>query len=162
MLFVYCTIATVCTQSTMLLFSLFSRYNTIFLCTRKYNTPVLNVLQIKYNCTVVLQVHYYCTICYNVYYRYNSPVLYVLEVKYYYSVCTLGTIQLQYMYSIYNTTVLYVLQVQCYFRYNSTVLAYGQTGSGKSFTMQEDPDHIGQLVRNYERKSPEKKFLEKT
>ena len=74
----------------------------------------------------------------------------------------LGTIQLQYMYSIYNTTVLYVLQVQCYFRYNSTVLAYGQTGSGKSFTMQEDPDHIGQLVRNYVRKSPEKKFLEKT
>jgi hypothetical protein len=28
-------------------------------------------------------------------------------------------------------------------RYNSTILAYGQTGSGKSFTMQEDPDHIG-------------------
>ena len=28
-------------------------------------------------------------------------------------------------------------------RYNATILAYGQTGSGKSFTMQEDPDHIG-------------------
>ena len=27
--------------------------------------------------------------------------------------------------------------------YNATVFAYGQTGSGKSFTMQEDPDHIG-------------------
>ena len=27
--------------------------------------------------------------------------------------------------------------------YNSTIMAYGQTGSGKSFTMQEDPDHIG-------------------
>ena len=32
--------------------------------------------------------------------------------------------------------------------YNSTMLAYGQTGSGKSFTMQEDPDHIGTLVMN--------------
>ncbi|XP_023331718.1 kinesin-like protein KIF17 [Eurytemora carolleeae] len=31
--------------------------------------------------------------------------------------------------------------------YNSTVLAYGQTGSGKSFTMQEDPDHIGIIPR---------------
>ena len=28
--------------------------------------------------------------------------------------------------------------------YNATILAYGQTGSGKSFTMQEDPDHIGE------------------
>ena len=27
--------------------------------------------------------------------------------------------------------------------YNATIMAYGQTGSGKSFTMQEDPDHIG-------------------
>ena len=27
--------------------------------------------------------------------------------------------------------------------YNATIFAYGQTGSGKSFTMQEDPDHIG-------------------
>ena len=25
-------------------------------------------------------------------------------------------------------------------------MAYGQTGSGKSFTMQEDPDHIGNLL----------------
>lgn len=31
--------------------------------------------------------------------------------------------------------------------YNSTILAYGQTGSGKSFTMQEDPDHIGIIPR---------------
>ena len=28
--------------------------------------------------------------------------------------------------------------------YNATIFAYGQTGSGKSFTMQEDPDHIGE------------------
>ncbi len=35
-------------------------------------------------------------------------------------------------------------------RYNSTILAYGQTGSGKSFTMQEDPDHIGkQYARGF-------------
>ena len=26
-------------------------------------------------------------------------------------------------------------------------MAYGQTGSGKSFTMQEDPDHIGKAAR---------------
>ena len=26
-------------------------------------------------------------------------------------------------------------------------MAYGQTGSGKSFTMQEDPDHIGIIPR---------------
>ena len=26
-------------------------------------------------------------------------------------------------------------------------MAYGQTGSGKSFTMQEDPDHIGLIPR---------------
>ena len=26
-------------------------------------------------------------------------------------------------------------------------MAYGQTGSGKSFTMQEDPDHIGSLIK---------------
>ena len=25
-------------------------------------------------------------------------------------------------------------------------MAYGQTGSGKSFTMQEDPDHIGNVL----------------
>ena len=31
--------------------------------------------------------------------------------------------------------------------YNATILAYGQTGSGKSFTMQEDPDHIGIIPR---------------
>lgn len=31
--------------------------------------------------------------------------------------------------------------------YNATVMAYGQTGSGKSFTMQEDPDHIGIIPR---------------
>jgi len=31
--------------------------------------------------------------------------------------------------------------------YNATILAYGQTGSGKSFTMQEDPDHIGLIPR---------------
>ena len=30
--------------------------------------------------------------------------------------------------------------------YNSTIMAYGQTGSGKSFTMQEDPDHIGNVL----------------
>ena len=30
--------------------------------------------------------------------------------------------------------------------YNSTIMAYGQTGSGKSFTMQEDPDHIGSYI----------------
>ena len=30
--------------------------------------------------------------------------------------------------------------------YNSTIMAYGQTGSGKSFTMQEDPDHIGNVI----------------
>ena len=30
--------------------------------------------------------------------------------------------------------------------YNATILAYGQTGSGKSFTMQEDPDHIGEFI----------------
>ena len=28
------------------------------------------------------------------------------------------------------------------------MLAYGQTGSGKSFTMQEDPDHIGRYFGN--------------
>jgi len=32
--------------------------------------------------------------------------------------------------------------------YNATVFAYGQTGSGKSFTMQEDPDHIGIIPRS--------------
>ena len=26
-------------------------------------------------------------------------------------------------------------------------MAYGQTGSGKSFTMQEDPEHIGIIPR---------------
>ncbi len=31
--------------------------------------------------------------------------------------------------------------------YNATIMAYGQTGSGKSFTMQEDPDHIGIIPR---------------
>jgi hypothetical protein len=31
--------------------------------------------------------------------------------------------------------------------YNATIMAYGQTGSGKSFTMQEDPDHIGLIPR---------------
>ncbi len=31
--------------------------------------------------------------------------------------------------------------------YNSTIMAYGQTGSGKSFSMQEDPDHIGIIPR---------------
>lgn len=31
--------------------------------------------------------------------------------------------------------------------YNATILAYGQTGSGKSFTMQEDPYHIGIIPR---------------
>ncbi|TRY60979.1 hypothetical protein TCAL_05689 [Tigriopus californicus] len=31
--------------------------------------------------------------------------------------------------------------------YNATILAYGQTGSGKSFTMQEDPEHIGIIPR---------------
>ena len=31
--------------------------------------------------------------------------------------------------------------------YNCTIMAYGQTGSGKSFTMQEDPDHIGIIPR---------------
>ena len=31
--------------------------------------------------------------------------------------------------------------------YNATILAYGQTGTGKSFTMQEDPDHIGIIPR---------------
>lgn len=31
--------------------------------------------------------------------------------------------------------------------YNATIMAYGQTGSGKSFSMQEDPDHIGIIPR---------------
>ena len=31
--------------------------------------------------------------------------------------------------------------------YNATIMAYGQTGSGKSFTMQEDPEHIGIIPR---------------
>ena len=31
--------------------------------------------------------------------------------------------------------------------YNGTIMAYGQTGSGKSFTMQEDPEHIGIIPR---------------
>ena len=40
----------------------------------------------------------------------------------------------------------------CFFQsvlegYNATIMAYGQTGSGKSFTMQEDPDHIGIIPR---------------
>ena len=32
--------------------------------------------------------------------------------------------------------------------YNATIFAYGQTGSGKSFTMQEDPDHIGGIEKS--------------
>ncbi len=31
--------------------------------------------------------------------------------------------------------------------YNATIMAYGQTGSGKSFSMQEDPEHIGIIPR---------------
>ena len=31
--------------------------------------------------------------------------------------------------------------------YNATIMAYGQTGSGKSFSMQEDPNHIGIIPR---------------
>lgn len=31
--------------------------------------------------------------------------------------------------------------------FNATIMAYGQTGSGKSFTMQEDPVHIGIIPR---------------
>lgn len=29
------------------------------------------------------------------------------------------------------------------------MFAYGQTGSGKSFTMQEDPDHIGNYLCDF-------------
>ena len=44
--------------------------------------------------------------------------------------------------------VLHCVDYLCFFQsvlegYNATIMAYGQTGSGKSFTMQEDPDHIG-------------------
>ena len=44
-----------------------------------------------------------------------------------------------------------MLFYRMYSRYNATVLAYGQTGSGKSFTMQEDPDHIGLVIQRGKR-----------
>ena len=44
-----------------------------------------------------------------------------------------------------------MLLYRMYSRYNATVLAYGQTGSGKSFTMQEDPDHIGLVIQRGKR-----------
>ena len=48
--------------------------------------------------------------------------------------------------------VLHCVDYLCFFQsvlegYNATIMAYGQTGSGKSFTMQEDPDHIGIIPR---------------
>ena len=51
-------------------------------------------------------------------------------------------------YFITNFTILLTIFFQSVLEgYNATIMAYGQTGSGKSFTMQEDPDHIGIIPR---------------
>ena len=57
-------------------------------------------------------------------------------------------------YEVYTFFLIYILKILHFSHsfphfqsvlegYNATIMAYGQTGSGKSFTMQEDPDHIG-------------------